>query len=415
MKFMGGILAIAALLVTSAAYADDVKIVRYSTFIEQLRHALAAQGVDLGAYSKDIEIISSLASKCPSSMPKADFRPKNFIADLMGVRQNADSYYDTPAGHACEIQPAEPGGNIFLPKPLVSGSEPRKLYVAATAQRKASSPGNDKAAFQIAVFIEPKDRSSLDKQCIQGGAYNSIVNLCMQLIINAIIIPEQLAAAEAAAANQRQRDAELQASRKREEALAIEAAGSGSQPILPPSNTERTPSSEPDSVNILIASFRSVIIQDDTNRLENYDKDQAAVDKNDYAGILGAFMGTGCQKNVSTFDQACIARNRARDHQALKDSHEKILARLIKNKGLDFQNEYRTRYIWNVVRSDNYEGNLDIYLEVRPKGLPDVTKIRVLLTQAGNEWRISRYTQEPACHILNSPEFPINPSCRLGR
>jgi len=214
---------------------NGIKVVTQTAFVEQLRQALSGQNVSLGAYDKDIAMLSKLATECPASMPKPDFRAKDYTADFIGINQTVDRYYDTPSGRACEIKAIEPGEHAFVPHPLVAGTEPRKLYVYAGALKGAAiTPGSDKAAFQIGVYIEPNDPpAARDLQCTRGGPINPVINRCMHLIVNALIITEdelvavkqradvakrKQQAADAAAAEQRQRDADAQAARDREAA-----------------------------------------------------------------------------------------------------------------------------------------------------------------------------------------------------
>ena len=190
MKSILRLIAGCVLLLSASAHADGPQIVQYSEFMAQLRMALAAERVDLARYSKDIEMISSLASRCPASMPWVGFRPKNVVLESIGIVQHEDNYYNTPAGRSCEVQPLGPAHGAYAPKPLISGSEPRKLYVSAAAQSKIVPPGSDKAAFQIIVFIEPSSQASLDKRCVEGGPWNIVLNLCMKLVTNLVVLPQ---------------------------------------------------------------------------------------------------------------------------------------------------------------------------------------------------------------------------------
>jgi len=124
-------------------------------------------------------------------MPWVGFRPKNVVLESIGIVQHEDNYYNTPAGRSCEVQPLGPAHGAYAPKPLISGSEPRKLYVSAAAQSKIVPPGSDKAAFQIIVFIEPSSQASLDKRCVEGGPWNIVLNLCMKLVTNLVVLPRE--------------------------------------------------------------------------------------------------------------------------------------------------------------------------------------------------------------------------------
>jgi hypothetical protein len=206
---------------------NGVKVVTYPVFQEQLRQAIVSQGVNLAAYSKDIELISGLASKCPARMPNAPFDGNPPLYLLGGGMASQDAYYSTPTARACEFSPLLPGGRgqPNQPNPVIDGAEPRKLYLLSRAVRRTVvAPGSNKIAFDLAVFMEPVDQSiPTQERCGLGKP-------CMSLILDAIVISdEELAAAqhrvdevrrkqEAAAAEvaeQRRRQAALEAERAR--------------------------------------------------------------------------------------------------------------------------------------------------------------------------------------------------------
>jgi hypothetical protein len=215
MKSMRNLITTAAIVVSGATYAgsasalygisySDLKIISYSAFMEQLRQALAAQGVNLGAYSKDIEIISGLASKCPALMPTTDSRVMDFFVPKEPPRNPCD-----------ELFPTELGLNNGVPKPFVLGSEPRKLYVHAGPNGKL--PNSNRVAYTIVVFIEPNDQSpSRVQKCSQRGPIFPMVNLCMQRLAGATIIPEtEIVAAKERAEDTRRKQQELRQLRQR--------------------------------------------------------------------------------------------------------------------------------------------------------------------------------------------------------
>lgn len=133
-----------------------------ASFVSALRVALSREVGDVKPYGKDIEVLSELATRC-SALASSD---RTCRVDRVGTG-------------------APQGG--FIPKPVVSNAESRKLYAYAGPPTKAVGAGG----FRIAVFIDPRDPSRLDKKCTQGGPWNDILSLCMEPLFDAVIGPAQ--------------------------------------------------------------------------------------------------------------------------------------------------------------------------------------------------------------------------------
>lgn len=207
----------------AATLINGMKIVSYPAFVKQLREALIAQGLRLDVYEQDIKIISDLAFNCPANMP------------LVQERDTHDYYFGLPISRACEKDSykQEPFG---VPDPLVTGREPRKLYLEAHASVVSvqTLPDSNRLAYTLYVFIEHHDQTAdRIQRCSKGGPVNPMRSLCTEFLLGATIMPEnevaaakqradearrKQQAADAAAVAQQQREAEAQAARDREAA-----------------------------------------------------------------------------------------------------------------------------------------------------------------------------------------------------
>ena len=112
---------------SETSFYSGVKILTYAEFVAQLRQAIAAEGLDLGAYKEDIAVISNMASKCPPMMPM--ITPLNSVRDISLRSSERNKYNNSPASRACESTSLIITRDANIPNPIVSGSEPRKLYV----------------------------------------------------------------------------------------------------------------------------------------------------------------------------------------------------------------------------------------------------------------------------------------------
>lgn len=120
----------------------------------------------------------------------------------------------------CEVYPVDVGGRPFgVPKPIVNGPAPRRLYLYTEL---SSVPNSPKYGFGVAVFIDHKDPSAeLIAKCGKGGPMLPMISLCMEPLMTAAVMSdadiqarnqliEKKKREEAAAAARREQDAEAE-------------------------------------------------------------------------------------------------------------------------------------------------------------------------------------------------------------
>jgi hypothetical protein len=392
------------------------KIFSYSAFMAQLRQALAARGVDLGAYKEDIAIISDAASRCPKSMP---ITSAPGASDMDGDR---NKYNKSSVSRACEMTPLTSTFGVY--RPIVSGSEPRKLYVDAHAM-VTPLPGSNRAAYRISIMIE---KQSPDQW------------LRTDELLSGIIIPDveievakrrsegklkERQETEAVVEEETTDDAELKAARQ--QGAAVSTTPRDAFPgIATAQNTAGLMPTDDEITSAIVGYWTESNNQKIAELQNKINSAMADADKNHYearakaapakcasescftTGNGACFKGkkpsvnldfrtgqpdgySGCTRCIKMVQDECMEsetsfwRTIAREMGRWKEEIQDLTA------GSGSAKARADNQVFAVVSKNNYEGNIICYVNMRAKGTDNIAQIKLTIQDRANRWVVIRY------------------------